>query len=155
MFLNIHRWFNITNITHPSPDDGSLKPKRYSVDFSINHSSSLDYLINFILSLSLYIYIYIYIPTKLIDCNGMLTCQRLFYGEWLENRIHYTFIYTFFSTRSYGRKKIFKQIYLTRRWDSNMYCCCIATYIYKYLRNIIKHNVRTSMNERIHFLIKI
>ena len=27
------RWFNITNITPPSPDDGSQEPKRYSVDF--------------------------------------------------------------------------------------------------------------------------
>ena len=31
--LNIHRWFNITNIIPHSPDDGSLEPKRYSVDF--------------------------------------------------------------------------------------------------------------------------
>ena len=29
-FLNIHRWFNITNIIPPSPYDGSLEPKRYS-----------------------------------------------------------------------------------------------------------------------------
>ena len=33
--------------------------------------------------------------------------------------------------------------------------CCIATYIYKYMQNIIKHNIRTSMNERTHFFIKI
>ena len=35
---------------------------------------------------------------------------------------------------------------------------CIAAYIYIYInicRNIIKHNIRTSMNERTHFLIKI
>ena len=32
--LNIHRRFNITNITPHSPDDGSLEPKRYSVDFA-------------------------------------------------------------------------------------------------------------------------
>ena len=33
-FLNIHRWFNITNIIPLSPDDGSLEPKRYSIDFA-------------------------------------------------------------------------------------------------------------------------
>ena len=40
VFLNVHRWFNITNIIPHSPDDGSLEPKRYSVDFasSINLS---------------------------------------------------------------------------------------------------------------------
>ena len=32
--------------------------------------------------------------------------------------------------------------------------CCISTYIYKYMRNIIKHNIRTSVNEWIHFFIK-
>ena len=32
-FLHIHRWFNITDIIPHSPDDGSLEPKRYSVDF--------------------------------------------------------------------------------------------------------------------------
>ena len=31
--LNI-RWFNITNIIPHIPDDGSLEPKRYSVDFA-------------------------------------------------------------------------------------------------------------------------
>ena len=30
---NIHRWFNIINIIPHSPDDGSLEPSRYSVDF--------------------------------------------------------------------------------------------------------------------------
>ena len=30
----IHHWFNITNIIPHSPDDGSLEPKRYSVDFA-------------------------------------------------------------------------------------------------------------------------
>ena len=34
VFLNIHRWFNITNLIPYSPDDGSLEPKRYSVDFA-------------------------------------------------------------------------------------------------------------------------
>ena len=33
IFLNIYLWFNITNIIPHGPDDGSLKPKRYSVDF--------------------------------------------------------------------------------------------------------------------------
>ena len=32
--LIIYRWFNITNILPHSPDDGSLEPKRYSVDFA-------------------------------------------------------------------------------------------------------------------------
>ena len=32
--LNIHRWFNITNIIPRSPDDGSLEPKCYSVNFA-------------------------------------------------------------------------------------------------------------------------
>ena len=33
-FLNIHRWLNITYIIPHSPDDGSVEPKRYSVDFT-------------------------------------------------------------------------------------------------------------------------
>ena len=33
-FLHIHRWFNITNIIPHRPDDGSLEPKRCSVDFA-------------------------------------------------------------------------------------------------------------------------
>ena len=33
-FLHTHRWFNITNIIPRSPDDGSLEPKRYNVDFT-------------------------------------------------------------------------------------------------------------------------
>ena len=32
--LHTHRWFNITNIILHSPDDGSLEPKRYTVDFA-------------------------------------------------------------------------------------------------------------------------
>ena len=32
-FLNIHRWIDINDITPHSPDDGSLEPKHYSVDF--------------------------------------------------------------------------------------------------------------------------
>ena len=32
--LDIHRWFNVTNIIPHSPDDGQLEPKRYSVDFA-------------------------------------------------------------------------------------------------------------------------
>ena len=34
VFLNLHHGFNITNIAPHSPDDGSLEPKRYSVDFA-------------------------------------------------------------------------------------------------------------------------
>ena len=52
-FLNIHRWPNIANITPHGPDDGSVEPKRYSVDLSINLSFHLDYLV-----INLYIYIY-------------------------------------------------------------------------------------------------
>ena len=37
-FLNIHRWLKIVNITPRGPDDGSVEPKRYSVDRSINLS---------------------------------------------------------------------------------------------------------------------
>ena len=33
-FLQIHSWFNITNIIPHSPDDGSLESKRYRVDFA-------------------------------------------------------------------------------------------------------------------------
>ena len=33
-FLNIHRWFNIIDIIPHCPDDGSLEPKRYNVDFA-------------------------------------------------------------------------------------------------------------------------
>ena len=64
--LNIHRWLNIANITPHVPDDGSVEPKRYSVDFSINLPFHLDYIvINFstycritiLYLLSIYIYI--------------------------------------------------------------------------------------------------
>ena len=44
-FLNIHCWLNIANITPDGPDDGSVEPKRYSVDFSINLSFHLYYLV--------------------------------------------------------------------------------------------------------------
>ena len=68
-FLNIHRSLNVANITPHGPDDGSVELKHCSVDFSINFSFHLDYLvINFstycqitILYLLSYIYIYIYI----------------------------------------------------------------------------------------------
>ena len=33
-FLHTHRWFNMTNIIPHNPDDGSLEPKRYSVNFA-------------------------------------------------------------------------------------------------------------------------
>ena len=33
VYLHIYRWLDITNIISNSPDDGSLEPKRYSVDF--------------------------------------------------------------------------------------------------------------------------
>ena len=33
-FLKIHRWFNIINIIPHGPDDGSVEPKRDSVDFT-------------------------------------------------------------------------------------------------------------------------
>ena len=44
-FLNIHRWLNISNMIPHVPDDGSVEPKRYCVDFSINLSFHLDYLV--------------------------------------------------------------------------------------------------------------
>ena len=34
VLLNIYRWINITNIVPHSPEDGSFKPKRYSVNFA-------------------------------------------------------------------------------------------------------------------------
>ena len=34
VFLNIHRRFNIINITPQSPEDGSLQPKRFNVYFA-------------------------------------------------------------------------------------------------------------------------
>ena len=47
-FLNINRWLIIVNIPPHGPDDGSVEPKRYSIDFSINLSFHLDYfVINF------------------------------------------------------------------------------------------------------------
>ena len=33
-FLNIHCWFNITNIIPHNPDDDSLELKRYNVNFT-------------------------------------------------------------------------------------------------------------------------
>ena len=59
--------YDFANITPHGPDDGSVEPKRYSVDFSINLSFHLDYLvINFSLHIVgvqsiIYYYIYIYI----------------------------------------------------------------------------------------------
>ena len=58
----------MANIIPHGPDDGSVEPKRYCVDFSIYLSFRFDYLvINFstyfritILYLLSYIYIYIY-----------------------------------------------------------------------------------------------
>ncbi len=34
VYLQIHRWFNIANIIPDSPDNDSLEPKRYNVDFT-------------------------------------------------------------------------------------------------------------------------
>ena len=34
VFLNIHRWLKIANITPHGPGDGSVEPKRYRVDFT-------------------------------------------------------------------------------------------------------------------------
>ena len=44
-FLNIHCWLNIANITPHGPDDGSVEPKHYGVNSSINLSFYLDYLV--------------------------------------------------------------------------------------------------------------
>ena len=69
-FLNIDRWLNIANITPHGPDDGSVEPKHYSVNFSINLSLPLElpcyqffstYCQITIDYLLIYIYIYIYI----------------------------------------------------------------------------------------------
>ena len=76
-FLNIQRWLNITNITPHGPDDGSVEPKRYSVDFLINISFYLDYfVINFLhivgLQSFIYFHIYIYIYIYIIDVTTLL-----------------------------------------------------------------------------------
>ena len=55
-FLNIHRWLKIANITPQGPDDGSVEPKRYSVNLSINLSFHLDRCYQFF-----YIYMWVYI----------------------------------------------------------------------------------------------
>ena len=77
---------NITNIISHGIYYGSLEPKRYSVDFSINLFFYLDYLvINFSLSLSLslslciYIYIYIYIYIALLA--GIEECTDCTFAE--------------------------------------------------------------------------
>ena len=44
-FLNIHHWLKIANISPHGPDDGSVEPKRYTVDFWINLSFHLNYLV--------------------------------------------------------------------------------------------------------------
>ena len=33
-FSNIHHWLKIANITPHGPEDGSVEPKDYSVDFT-------------------------------------------------------------------------------------------------------------------------
>ena len=65
-FLNIYRWLKIVNITPHGPDDGSVEPKRYRVDLSINLSFHLDRCYQFFYILSDYnpsftFHIYIYI----------------------------------------------------------------------------------------------
>ena len=62
IYLNIHCWYNITNIILLSSNDGSLETKlECRLCFSLRLSFYLDYLvINFSRSLSLSIYIYIY-----------------------------------------------------------------------------------------------
>ena len=51
-FLNIHHWLKIANIK--PHDDGSVEPKHYCVDFSINLSFHLDRCYQFFYILSDY-----------------------------------------------------------------------------------------------------
>ena len=77
LFLNIHRWLNIANITPHGPDDGSVETKHYCVDFSINLSFHLDYLVIYI-----YIYIYIYVCVY-VHVLSIYICFYSFMYEWL------------------------------------------------------------------------
>ena len=61
---------NFPNITPHGSDDGSVEPKRYSVDFSINISFHLDYLvINFSTHCRITIYYNIYNEQKIFSCK--------------------------------------------------------------------------------------
>ena len=78
-FLNNNRWLNITNITPHGPDDGSLEPKRYSVDFSINLSFHLDY---FVINSSTYcrittLYLLSYIYIVYLDSKSLSNLVQL------------------------------------------------------------------------------
>ena len=89
-FLNIYRWLNIANITPHGPDDGSVEPKCYSVDFLINLSFHLDYLVikfsQHIVGLQSIIYFYIYIYIYIYICKCLLLTNNLhFYStNWFK-----------------------------------------------------------------------
>ena len=66
--LNLHRWFNITNIIPHSTDDGSLEQKHYSVDFASQWISPSTWIT--LLSIFLYILIYKIENKKVWGCGG-------------------------------------------------------------------------------------
>ena len=83
-FLNIYRWLNLANITLHGPDDGSVEPKCYSVNFSINLSFHLDYLvINFFYIITFNIYIYMEYE-NIIILSRIISTRMIFYIESLD-----------------------------------------------------------------------
>ena len=81
-FLNIHRWLNIANITPHGPDEGSVEPKRYSVDFTSHQISPFTWIA--LLSIFLYIlsdynplFTSIYICVCVCVCACARACSRM------------------------------------------------------------------------------
>ena len=85
-------------ITPHSPDDGSGEPKRYSVNFSINLSFHLDYLvINFSTHTHTHIYIYIYIYIY-ISINFFFMLKNLLTKVSFSHRGEHTHMHTYIHT---------------------------------------------------------
>ena len=100
-FLIIHRYLKIINITPHGPDDGSVEPKRYSVDPLINHSFHLDrcyqffYVLsdyNTLLTLHIYIYIYIYIYIPLYICVYIQVYIYIYMHIYKCNSVFYVYM---------------------------------------------------------------
>ena len=132
VLLNIHRWFNITNIIPPSPADGSLEPKRYSVDFAsqrISPSTLITLLSIFSIDCQItlhylfpYIYIYIY--------NGTHTNIYIYiYMERERQRKteEHTDTRTGTHTHTHTRTYIYIYIYIYNVCVCVCVCVCITT----------------------------
>ena len=116
VFLNIHRWFNITNIIPPSPGDGSLEPKRYSIDLFLILLGIPYYQLSVCLSVCLSLSLYIYICVCVYICTHIYThictCVYIYiYVCVFTISYIYIYIYIYIHTRTYMRIYIYICIY--------------------------------------------